>query len=53
MDFGDVCARAKPYSVILQAFSRLLPNVDVDAIAADQAESGRIGIVINISIRDK
>jgi len=46
MEFSHVYARAGTIVTILEALPRLLPRVEVDAVAAVQAESERIGIAV-------
>ncbi len=53
MEFSHVYARAGTQVTILEAMPRLLPRVDVDAVAAIQAESERIGITVQTSVTVK
>ena len=51
MEFSHVYARAGTKVTILEVMPRLLPRMEVDAVAAIQAESERIGITIKTGVK--
>ena len=53
MEFSHVYARAGTKVTILEAMPRLLPRLDVDAVAAIAAESKRIGVEVATGITVK
>ncbi len=50
MEFGHVYARAGVHVTILEALPQLLPRLDSDAVAALQAETERLGIVVKTGV---
>ncbi len=53
MEFSHVYARAGTKVTILEVMPRLLPRVDADAVAAVQAESERIGVIVKTDVNVK
>ncbi len=51
MEFSHVYARAGTKVTILEVMPRLLPRVEMDAVAAVQAESERIGITVKTGVQ--
>jgi len=50
MEFSHVYARAGTKVTILEVMERLLPRIEVDAVAAVQVESERIGVTVKTSV---
>jgi glutathione reductase (NADPH) len=50
LEFGHVYARAGAEVTILEALPRLLPAMDVDAVARLQADSERIGVRVRTAV---
>jgi glutathione reductase (NADPH) len=50
MEFSHVYARAGTKVTILEVMPRLLPNIEVDAVAALRTESDRVGIEVKTGV---
>jgi glutathione reductase (NADPH) len=53
MEFSHVYARAGTKVTILEVMPQLLPKIEADAVAAIQAESERIGIMVKTGVNVK